>query len=288
MKKLALCGALAALGAAGSALAVNDNSVQMQLRFVEQLYGGFGGASTGSDFTRSLVANVGSAVPPLPGAANRTRTFELEYSLTAGSGATVPAGLVSCQITILGPAATYSRALLTRSQAQTASISNPTATQPRTLGSTDTSGPTTGSSSSGNPSTGTHEPFRVFSPDRGNNNWIANGTIIGTGFTGIQPLDLTQVLTPPITDQWFGLYSFSVVVPDLFTGDFAVTATILADAQSHNAFGYFNDGVAGQTLSTNVQNATLHIAAVAVPAPGSVGLLALAGLAGARRRRPRA
>ncbi len=273
------------MGAGCSAYAQVDNSVQIQLRFVEQLYGGNGGPSTGGNFTRSGTANVGSAVGPFPG--NRTRTFEIEYTMTNGSGATFPAGLVSGVISITGPVGTYSQALLTKAQAQVFNATtNPTANQPRLLGSGDTSGPTTGSSASGNPSTGVHEPYRGgFSPNRGNNADASNGTVGPNGILSIVPLALTQTLANPITPNWYGLFSFSVVIPDNFGNmPFVIHAGFVPDAQTGALFGFFDDGVPTPVTSTNGLGADLTIPVI-FPAPGTLAVLGLGGLIASRRRR---
>ncbi len=290
MKTFLVLSALAVVGAAAGLANAQDNSVQIQLRVVEQLYGGVGGASTGNNFTRANIANVGTLVS----GASRTRTFEIEYTMTNGNGTTFPAGLVSGVINITGPTGTYSQALLTKGQAQAFnSTTNPQANQPRTLGSADTSGPTTGSSASGNPSTGVHEPYRGgFSPNRGNNADASNGTAGPTGILSIVPLALTQTLANPITPNWYSVYSFSVVIPNNFGGpdaahpqNFTIHVGFAPDAQTQSLFGFFDDGVPTPVTSTNGLGADLNIPAVAVPAPASVALLGLGGLIAARRRR---
>ncbi len=278
---------IAALAAA-PALAVHDNSVQVQLRIVEQLYNGQGGAATGGNFTRSLTVNTGTTILPLPGPANRTRTFEVEYTLTNGSGATHPAGLAGGIVNITGPGASYSQALLTRAQAQLFDMTtNPTANQPTVPGGADNSGPTTGSSASGNPSLGVHGSYRgSFSPNRGNNASQSNGTPGANGILSIIPIAFTQTLSAPTAPDWYGLYSFSVVVPDSFSGDFVIHADFSPDPTTHDAFNFFDDGVPGAVISNNIVGTAVHMTVFAVPAPGSLVVLGMAGLVISRRRRP--
>ncbi len=290
MKRLILLAVLAWVAASSSAHGTDiDNTVQMRLRVVEQLYGGVGGPSTGGNFTRSAVANFGTLVGPFLGAANRTRTFEIEYTMGDSSRTprTFPAGLISCDLSITGPTGTYAPALLTKGQAQVFNTStNPTANQPRFLGSSDTSGPTTGSSASGNPSTGTHEPYRSgFFPNRGNNADMGNGIISPSGILHMVPIAITQTLPNPISPNWYGLYSFSVTVPDNYPNPtFVIHVGFNPDAQTGARFGFFDDGVPTPVTSTNGLDADLTIPIV-FPTPNAAALLGLGGLAMARRRR---
>jgi len=272
VKTFLVLSAAVVAGAAGLANGqAVDNTVQLRLRFVEITPHP---ADPTQTITRSATANTGT---PVAGA-DRTRTFELQYSLSDGNGTTFPAGLVSGTFNITGAAgATYSQALLTNLQARTGG------TTPLALGSTDTSGPASGPLAG---AAGMERPFRGGFATAGNNADPSNGVVGPTGILTIVPLAISQTLSSPITNNWYGVYEFNVNFPNAFSAaPYTITAAFQPDPVTGATFGFFNDGVATPVTSTNSTSATVSFAVAAVPAPASVALLGLGGLVAARRRR---
>jgi len=290
VKKILVVSAMAVAGAAGLANAQVDNSVQLQLRFVEITPSPAAPAGT---VTRSNTANSTATVTG-SGAANRTRTFELQYTMTDGSGATFPAGLVSGTLNITGATgATYSQALLTNNQARVGGTTplwpGPGATATT---QTDTSGAAAGPLAG---AAGMERPYRGGFATANNNADPSNGVAGPTGILNIVPLAISQTLTSPMHNAagafWFAIYEFNIAFPDGFGGStasplqYTITAHFNPDASTQAAFGFFNDGVAVPVTSTNGTNGVVTFGVVAVPAPASVALLGLGGLVAARRRR---
>jgi len=253
-----------------------DNSVQLRLRLVEITPHP---ADPTQTLTRAATANTGTGVFLGADPASRTRTFEVQYSLSDGNGTTHPAGLVSGTLNITGAAGvTYSQALLTNLQARTGGASA------LPLGGTDTSGPATGPLAG---AAGMERPFRGGFSTAGNNADPANGTVVPSGIISIVPLAISQTLSSPITNQWFAIYEFNVLIPLIYLPpQYTIAAALQPDPGTGAAFGFFNDGVATPVTSTNALGAGVTFS-VFFPSPGVLTVLLASGLACAgRQRRP--
>jgi hypothetical protein len=291
MKKIVALSAVALLAAAGAANAQSTLAgATLQLRIVPQT-GTLGGPIT--DGTPGGVVNVSASDT------NRTRRFEVQYRIQGADG--VAAGLSSMQFNIVGQLVGggigfgLDRAQLSRFEAQLA-------------GSTPPSSPDASGFASGTALTtaGLHRPFRGGIPTGGTNPVAPNNGNPANGIipVGAQAINLITPLSLSQNDQgntnvgqdsnaWYGLYSFVVNIPDASTGtdnngdgfvDILLTATAVADAQTGNRWGGFEDQNPVPQTSANAVNgvAGLHIE---IPAPGSLALVGLGGLLAARRRR---
>jgi len=143
-------------------------------------------------------------------------------------------------------------------------------------------------------------PFRGGMANQNDNNAGVNGAIVGLSIPRFGPFVLTEVPqdlagwdlsgvgSGPFLNgnEWYAVYVFTLTAGPNSVGSITYSVGANADPVSHNAFAYFNDGFAQPLVSTNYTEAmiTVNIPA-AIPAPGLVGLLAFAGVLGARRRR---
>lgn len=289
MKKIAVLSAMAVLAAAGAANAQSTlANARLEMRIVPQ-----DGTPPGTVTDAPGVVNVAASDT------NRTRRFEVQYRIQNADG--IAAGLSSMQFNIVGQLVgggigfSLDRAQLSRFEAQLAGATPPS--------SPDASGLPSGSAAT---TAGLHRPFRGGIPVGGtnppapNNDNPANGIIPigGQSINLITPLSLSQndqgnTNAGQDANAWYGLYSFVVNIPDAATGsdnngdgfvDLLITATSVADSQTGNRWGGFEDL---NPVPQTSQNATAGAATlrIEIPAPGSLALLGLGGLVAARRRR---
>jgi len=277
MKNLVLS-VLAVAALAGTANA----QARLELRLVRQS----GNVTTpaGAGVTDVDINNVYSGAP------GDVLRFELQYRVVDldDTDDITPAGLSSGTINISTTTGTLTRAQLSRFEAQLAATTPPT--------STDTSGLPTPAANSGR--RGLHAPFRGGLADANNNDLPANGIVNvdtnadpnlytpgpGNTLLSITPVSVSQNNQGNANNGidnsgWYGLYSFNYTVGA--TNTFVVAAAI-ADPQTGNSYGYFNDGVAVPVTSQVSTGASYRII---VPAPGAAALVGLGGLLVARRRR---
>lgn len=274
MKKFVLSSlALAAL--AGTAVA---QPVRLELQIVRQA-GTLPGVITDIDVNSTVTANPGDVL-----------RFEMQYRILDldTNDSIVPAGLTAATIDITSTTGTLLRGQLSRFEAQLAGALNPPT-------STDSSGLPSGSASVRR---GLHSPFRGGLSNSNNNDLPSNGVVNvdinpdpalytpgpGNTLISVTPLAISQHNqgNPDVgsdNEWWFGLYTFEYIVGS--TND-VINVAAVADPQTFNSFGYFNDGVPVPLTSGNSTSASYRII---VPAPGSVALLGLGGLLVARRRR---
>lgn len=266
MKKFAVS-ALAIAALAGVAQA---QPVRLELRLVPQ---------TGTVATSVVDAASSAEIT----AAGQSRRFEIQYRILdlIDTDDIFPAGLTAGQMNVTvagGVNATFSRALISRFEAQQAGGTPPT--------SPDASGAPTGALAG---ATGMHRPFRGGIPAPSpNNTHPSNGTIAANGITGITPLTLSQ------PDQgnnnpgeWYGLYSFDFLFNSGANGNYTITAEFVADAGTGNRFAFFSDANPSPVQSTNATAGTIVQSVNVIPAPGAMALLGAGGLMAARRRRTR-
>ena len=266
MKKFAVS-ALAIAALAGVAQA---QPVRLELRLVPQT-GTLPGAITDAA-SSAPITDVG-----------QSRRFEVQYRILDldANDDIFPAGLTAGQMNVTiagGIAGTFSRALISRFEAQQAAGTPPT--------TSDTSGNPTGALAG---ATGMHRPFRGGIPAPSpNNTHPSNGTIATTGITGITPLTLAQ------PDQgnnnpgeWYGLYSFEFAYNSGANGNYTITAEFVADSGTGNRFAFFSDANPSPVQSSSATAGTIVQNVNVIPAPGAMALLGAGGLMAARRRRTR-
>ncbi|MCC6321659.1 MAG: hypothetical protein IT438_09535 [Phycisphaerales bacterium] len=275
MKKFTVS-ALAIAALAGSAVA-QTAPVRLEFRLIPQ---------TGTPpATVTDLAETTAGTPIAISGSARTQRYELQYrvlDLDPNDAVFVPAGLSACQINITASNAasgTMARAQLSRFEGQLAGTTPPT--------SPDSSGLPTGAASV---RTGLHAPYRGGMSNQNDNTLAANGTVAGSAINGILPLAISQTNQGNANNgidntAWYGLYSFTFTAADNFGGALTITAEAIADPNTQNRFGWFNDGSAVPEQSANATSATTHLAITAVPAPGAAALIGLGGLLAARRRR---
>lgn len=199
----------------------------------------------------------------------RTVRLELQYRIRDLNKADAirPCGLQNAAIVISrqitqpnstapGAATTnFSRGVLSQDEAWRAGLTPPT--------QVDSSGWST------NLLTGTHRPFRDMGTVSGRAVSFSNGTPTTTGITNIKPLSLTPSMQGSaahgVADQWYGLYSFNVVVDGAAAADVKLKAEVVnpfPPAPGQNEFPFFTyytypSGSAMTSYSTAPANFTI-------------------------------
>lgn len=284
MKK-AVLSALVVAALAGTATA----QVSLELRLVRQ-------TGTPANPGASNPVNdvdVNSSVTTTAGSVLR---FEVQYRILnlvkdadfdfVDDDGVLPDGLsaATLQVSSINGSGSFAAAQLSRNEGQLAGIEQPP--------TSDTSG------IGGLPNSvrrGLHNPYRGGLADANDNSLPSNGIFLAGSFQ-FTPVAIaaTHQGNPnnlPISDPrsgdinsnadetWFGLYTFNFTVGGSNT---VINVGAIADLDTGNRFGYFNDSSAVPLSSPNAGTASYEII---VPAPGSVALLGLGGLLVARRRR---
>lgn len=291
MKKFAVLSAIGVLAVSGAAYGQGEAvaAASLSLRIVPVS----GDVATGLTFQNDAVHDT---VTIDQAGTNRIRRFSVQYQITEGAGfAGVIASLASLQMNITGSVAGgnlanwgVDRAELTRAQGSN-SLNGAAQDSVDPVGASDASGAATGTFAG---VTGLHRSFRGgLSPATAAGNGLpSNGTLAANGIFLITPLTLSQLNQFPADNAgaWFGLYDFTVIVGENSgPGDAMVTLTVspVADAQTGNAWGGYEDGDVIPRTSQRFAPGTASFAVEAIPAPGALALIGLGGLVAARRRR---
>jgi hypothetical protein len=290
MKKFAVLSAVGMLALAGAAYGQGEAAAAATLKMRIVPVDDAGGVLTFQNDTAHndvLVTDLGT---------NRIRRFSVQYQIQEGAGFEgIIASLASMQFNVTGSVAGgnivnwgFDRAALSRAQgSNTVGIAALDSGDPAPA--SDATGATTGTFAG---VTGLHRAWRGgLSPATAAGNALpSNGTIAANGIFLITPLSLTQLNQFPANDPaaWYGLYDFTVIVGDnTGPGDAIVNlmAAPVADAQTGNSWGGYEDGDTIPRTSRNSMTTGASFRVEAIPAPGSLALVGLGGLIAARRRR---
>ena len=284
MKKFAVLSAMAVLAVAGAAQAQTGAAAAATLRL----------RIVPVDVTSASPLNLafqGDTQHNPVGATdtNRTRRFSIQYQITEGAGFEgFIASLASLQMNVTSSVVggslsslSFDRSLLTRNQGGGVSTSQ------APVGAVDNSGNTIGATVG---VTGLHNAWRGgLSPATAAGNALpSNGTIVPGGINLITPLSLSQRDQFPINNPtaWYGLYDFEVTVGDA-NADLTVNVAVgaVADAQTGNSWGAYEDQDPIPRTSQNAVGGSASFTVAAIPAPGALALVGLGGLVPASRWR---
>lgn len=288
MKKFAVLSAMAVLATAGAAFGQGEAvaAATLKLRIVPV-------DDTVPGTLTFLAGNTHSTVGATD--TNRTRRFSIQYQIQEAAGFEgVIASLAAMQMNVTsgvagGPLTSIAvdRALLSRAQGSN-TLGGAALDSVDPAPAVDSTGAATGTFAG---VTGLHRAFRGgLSPaTAAGNNLPSNGTLVPGGISLITPLTLSQLNQAPDANPgaWFGIFDFTVTVGDATAGDVTVNLAVnaVADAQTGNSWGAYEDGDVIPRTSRNSMGGTASFVVQAIPAPGALALVGLGGLVAARRRR---
>lgn len=282
MKKVVLS-ALVVAALAGTATA----QVRLELRLVRQT----GTPANPGSANPVVDVDVNSSVTTTSGSVLR---FEVQYRILnlvkdadfdgIDDDGILPDGLSAATLNVssINGTGTFNHAQLSRFEHSLAGVTPPASPDISGVGTAPASG-----------RRGLHNPYRGGLADANDNSLPSNGVFLPGTFQ-FTPVAISNThqgnpqfdpgpnagdINSNFDESWYGLYSFNFTVGASNT---TLNVGAVADLDTGNRFGYFNDSSAVPLSSPNAGTASYQII---VPAPGSVALLGLGGLLVARRRR---